>query len=541
MTDMIAYLPPLVLLLAFAVFARKRLLTYLHVFQQEEYDGLRFVRWLGQNIAFDRRMTIALALLGFATPLLNGVAGLSGSWIAAGFAVLFFLGLSAIEADPRKAAKKKLALTQRARRILWLAAGLLAIPAVIVAVVPMPVWAWLVPVQLIPFTLVLATLLLMPHEAHVQKRFWHEAHDKLTRLSPTVIGITGSFGKTSVKHILGHMLETVAPTLITPGSVNTPMGIARVVRESLGAHHQYFIAEMGAYGPGSIARLCRLAPPDFAIITAIGHAHYERFKTLEAVAETKFELAEATIAREGKIVVPTDLAKIGPAAEKMLAQPDYYIRCGQADDCALQILSSTQTPDGIAVSVRWQGEDHDLHAPLFGTHHATNLALSFAAVVSLGVKLADAKLALKKLPQITHRLEVKPQPDGSVTLDDAYNSNPIGFKAAVETVGLLKKKYGGRGILVTPGMVELGTAHDAEHHTVGAAAGASVDVLLAVMPERIESLIESYKAAKGVDAQVVRCATLAEAQTWLSENRRSGDVVLLENDLPDLYENKLSL
>ena len=252
-------------------------------------------------------------------------------------------------------------------------------------------------------------------------------------------------------------------------------------------------------------------------------------------------MAEATIAREGKIVVPTDLAKIGPAAEKMLAQPDYYIRCGQADDCALQILSSTQTPDGIAVSVRWQGEDHDLHAPLFGTHHATNLALSFAAVVSLGVKLADAKLALKKLPQITHRLEVKPQPDGSVTLDDAYNSNPIGFKAAVETVGLLKKKYGGRGILVTPGMVELGTAHDAEHHTVGAAAGASVDVLLAVMPERIESLIESYKAAKGVDAQVVRCATLAEAQTWLSENRRSGDVVLLENDLPDLYENKLSL
>lgn len=541
MSAYLAYLPPLALLAGFAVFTRRRLLTYLHVFQQEEYDGLRFIRWIAGNAAIDKRMTLALAALGFATPLLHGIGGLSGSWIAAGFALLFFLGLAAIERDPRKAAKKKLAMTQRARRILWAASAVLAIPAIAIAAVPLPVWSWLVAVQLIPIALVVGNLLLMPWEARVQKRFWHEAHDKLTRLSPTVVGITGSFGKTSVKHILGHMLETVAPTLITPGSVNTPMGIARVVRESLGAHHRYFIAEMGAYGPGSIARLCRLAPPDFAVITAIGHAHYERFKTLETVAEAKFELAEAAIDRDGKVVVPTGLAEIGPAAEKMAARPERFIRCGEAEGCDLRILESRQTPDGIAVRVEWAGTAHDLAAPLFGSHHATNLALAFATACALGVEPADAKLGLRKLPQIPHRLEVKPQPDGSVTLDDAYNSNPVGFRAAVETVGLLKQKHGGRGILVTPGMIELGQAHDAEHAKVGEAAGATVDVLLAVVPQRIEPLIESYKAARGASAEVIRCASFAEAQTWLSENRRRGDVVLLENDLPDLYEAKLSL
>ncbi|MBP5857851.1 UDP-N-acetylmuramoyl-tripeptide--D-alanyl-D-alanine ligase [Marivibrio halodurans] len=541
MTEWLAYLPPIALLAGFALFARRRLLTYLHVFQQEEYDGPRFIKWIARNGAVDRRMTLALAALGFATPLLHGIGGINGSWIAAGFALLFFLGLAAIENDPRKAAKKKLAMTRRARRILYLAAAVLAVPAIAIAAIPLPVWSWLVAVQSIPIALVLGNLLLMPYEARVQKRFWTEAHDKLTRLAPTVIGITGSYGKTSVKHILGHMLETVAPTLITPGSVNTPMGIARVVRESLGAHHRYFIAEMGAYGPGSIARLCRLAPPDFAIITAIGHAHYERFKTLETVAEAKFELAEAAIARDGHVVVPTSLAEIGPAAARMAERPDRFIRCGAAEGCDLRILESRQTPEGILVRVVWDGVEHELRAPLFGSHHATNLALAFAAVCALGVRPEDAKLGLKRLPQIAHRLEVKPRPDGSVTLDDAYNSNPVGFKAAVETVGLLKGKHGGRGILVTPGMVELGEAHRAEHAKAGEAAAATIDVLLAVVPERIEPLIESYRGARGETAEVIRCASFAEADTWLRENRRSGDIVLLENDLPDLYERKLSL
>src|SRR5206468_4274303 len=132
------------------------------------------------------------------------------------------------------------------------------------------------------------------------------AHSKLQRLNPVVIGVTGSYGKTSVKHILGHVLETAGPTLITPGSVNTAMGIARVIRERLAPHHRYFVVEMGAYGIGSISRLCALTPPKIGIISAIGKAHYERFRSLEAVARAKFELAEAVRDNAGTIIIAAD-------------------------------------------------------------------------------------------------------------------------------------------------------------------------------------------------------------------------------------------
>src|SRR5205823_2059864 len=103
---------------------------------------------------------------------------------------------------------------------------------------------WLVPVQLAPVALVFGTLLLMPSETRVQRRYWQEAHDTLQRLDPVLVAVTGSYGKTSVKHILGHVLETAAPTLITPGSVNTAMGIARIIREQLRPHHRYLVVEM---------------------------------------------------------------------------------------------------------------------------------------------------------------------------------------------------------------------------------------------------------------------------------------------------------
>src|SRR5436190_23873194 len=165
---------------------------------------------------------------------------------------------------------------------------------------------WVVAVQLVPLALVAGNLALAPFEARVQRRYRGEALAVLQRIDPVVIAITGSYGKTSVKHILGHVLETAAPTLITPGSVNTEMGIARVIRERLGPHHRYLVVEMGAYGIGSIARLCALTPPKLGIITAIGKAHYARLKTLDAVARAKVELADATPANDVTAIIASD-------------------------------------------------------------------------------------------------------------------------------------------------------------------------------------------------------------------------------------------
>jgi UDP-N-acetylmuramoyl-tripeptide--D-alanyl-D-alanine ligase len=525
-----------VLVLAgFALLALKRLLTYLHLFQQEEYDNPRFLAWIVKSRAFDQRLSFALVAVWLMQFVLHAVP----SWGFGALAGAACVAVAAFEPDPRKTAKKRLAMTARAKRIYLVALLLLAFVGIAAALLTGPILLWLAPVQLVPLALVAGNLLLAPFEAKTQRRYWDEAQTILRRIDPMVIAITGSYGKTSVKHILGHVLETAAPTLITPGSVNTAMGIARVIRERLQPHQRYFVVEMGAYGPGSIRRLCALTPPKMGIVTAIGMAHYERFKSLETVAEAKFELAEAAAAQGGTVIANADVLEFAVPQRFAAAHPDIFLTVGTSDRSAAVITAMRQDIDGIAVSVTWRDSAYELRAPLFGLQQGTNLALAFAAACSLGLAPEDVVASLRSLPQIAHRLEVKREPNGATLIDDAYNSNPVGFAAALDVLDLLRAP-GGRRILVTPGMVELGAAHDDEHRRIGRLAAAHVDVLVAVAPHRVAPLAESFKEA-APEAQIVSCPGFAEAQAWMARNVVSGDVVLLENDLPDLLEQKLRL
>jgi len=518
----------------FAVFALRRLLTYLHIFQQEEYDGVRFVRWIVRRAAFDRRATVLLAGAGIVEAA--GVLSRTAGGILAG---AMFLTLAYFEADPRSSGKKRLAMTPRAKRIL--AGAVLAAVAggAAAGILSGSVAIWIVAVQLIPFCLVLSNLALTPYESIVQRRFWREARDKLEQLRPVTIGITGSYGKTSVKHILGHILETQGATLITPGSVNTTMGIARVVREQLGSHHRFLVCEMGAYGPGSISRLTQLAPPNMAIVTAVGCAHFERFKSLETVAQAKFELADAAVRGGGKVVVSEDVLQYRTPREFATRHAESLIAVGTGSACVLRIESVRQSRDGLEVAVTWGGASYTLRTTLFGEHQALNMALAFAAACELGVTPDQALIALTSVAQISHRLEVKRQPRGSIVIDDAYNSNPVGFASALQILDLFRGENG-RRILVTPGMVELGAIHDREHARIGALAASHVDVLIPVLPPRIAALTAAYSAANP-QGTVVPCRSFADAQAWLASNLGPQDVVLVENDLPDLYEKRLSL
>lgn len=521
----------------FLVFAARRGLTYLHLFQQEEYDGPRFLRWWAHEHAWDRRLSLGLLALGVAQLALGRSIG--QPWFFPLLAGVLCAVAAAFESDPRKNAKKPLAMTARARRICLIALGMLAVLAIVAALATGNALVWLVPVQAVPFALVAANLLLMPLESRVQRRYWHEAHDRLGRLRPTVIAVTGSYGKTSVKHILGHVLESASPTLITPGSVNTAMGIARIVRERLGQHHRFFVVEMGAYGIGSIRRLCDLAPPQFGIVTAIGKAHYERFKSLEGVAQAKFELAHAAVENGGKVIAAADVFGF-PASRQFAEQhPGALITVGENPGATVSIEALRQEPEGVVLTVLWQGAAYELRAPLYGLHQGRNVALAFAAACTLGMAPEDVVAALRSVPQIAHRLEVKPQPGGATIIDDAYNSNPVGFASALELLDLLRQPPG-RRILVTPGMVELGAEHIPEHERIGRLAAAHVDVLLAVAPHRVAPLSNAFRAA-APQAELVPCPGFAEAQAWMNRNLMPGDAVLLENDLPDLYERKLRL
>ncbi len=390
-----------------------------------------------------------------------------------------------------------------------------------------------------PIALIGANLLLAPFEARVQARYWREARAALQQNNPTVIAVTGSYGKTSVKHILGHVLETAGPTLITPGSVNTAMGIARIIRERLAPHHRYFVVEMGAYGIGSIERLCALTPPRLGIVSAIGKAHYERFKSLETVARAKFELAEAVRDNGGTLIVASAVMEFARPREFIEGHRDMVVTVGAEDDADLAIKSLRQGPDGIVATISWRGAGYELRAPLFGRHQGQNLALAFAAACILGMPPEDVVASLRSTPQIAHRLEVKRQGDGPTVIDDAYNSNPVGFESALVLLDALRQP-GGRRILVTPGMAELGSEHEAEHARIGRLAARHVDVLVAVAPHRVAPLAAAFAQA-APERDIVSCPSFAEAKNWLDRNLAGDDVVLIENDLPDILEQKLRL
>ncbi len=529
-----------ILFLSFMAFAARRLLTLLHPYQQEEYDSPRFLRWIVKNKVFDRKLStllLPIGLLALYDPRLALLTVPAFGWIAWK------------EPDPRKKAKKKLVMTARAKRIYAAALGIAFLTVAGFSSGQIPFLLWIVPVQLMPLFLVLGNVLLTPFERREQTRYRTEAERKLGEIHPFVIGITGSYGKTSVKHILAHILSTTAPTLATPGSINTPMGITRIIREDLTPRHKYFIAEMGAYGPGSIARLCALTPPDMAIVTAIGPAHYERFKSLDTVARTKFELPLAVFAKgeKGLAVIHESTLAHDDAREIFAAQPQRFVVCGDKNaDTALKIKNVTQTASGLTVEIHWKDVEYRLEAPLYGQHHGSNMALAFAAACTIGIAPQIAIAALKTTPQIAHRLEVKPWRTNGLLIDDAYNSNPKGFESALDLLNRLGTERKARRILVTPGMVELGTAHDDEHTRIGLRAAQCADIVLAIAPTRIPSFVKAFRDMADQDMAgqgktLIALPDFATAERWLAANGRENDIVLLENDLPDLFENPLRL
>ena len=392
--------------------------------------------------------------------------------------------------------------------------------------------------QFIPIFLIIANLLLKPYENWVQNNFLKQANEKIKNLPVTTIGITGSYGKTSTKHILSHILSFVAPTLATPGSVNTPMGITRIIRENLKKEHKYFIAEMGAYGIGSIKRLCDLTNPDYGILTAVGDAHYERFKSIDNVAQAKFELNQAVSKKNGKTIINSD--GVDDKFIKKYGQNIILVGQKNIDNNGYKILQIKQSDKGIYLKIQHKKKRYEINSPLFGIHHANNIAMSFAMAHNLGIDSDTIIAAQKTVPQIKHRLEIIKDKNSPIIIDDAYNSNPIGFAAALDILKILKKKNG-KSILVTPGMVELGDLHNKKHKEVALIALKTVDVALIIMPQRVQSFVDTFKENMKKDQILLEFENFNQAKAWLDKNAKISDVILYENDLPDIYESKISL
>ncbi len=439
-------------------------------------------------------------------------------------------------------AKKPLVMTGRAWRILIASTSL----CVVLVLVPsglahlylggapadLITWAVMTAVGffLLPQIVVLADVLLAPVQASINGRYLRSARKRLQEVAPTVVGVTGSFGKTSTKFAIQALLGGDGSVLATPGSFNTPMGICRTINENLGSDHRFFVVEMGAYKEGEIAELCRFVRPSIGVLTAIGPAHLERFGSIEAIERAKYEIV-TSLPPDGIAVMNVDDERVRKLAD---ATTDHkVVRYGLDPAGSPDVTASDMrvTPEGTRLQVIVDGSRvGEASTQLLGRHAVGHILAAVSVGWVSGMRLPELLSRIESLQPVEHRLQLIEGTGGVVVIDDAFNSNPEGASAALD---VLASMPGGKKVLVTPGIIELGDLQAAANRELGAKAGDVADVIIVVARVNRDAIVSG---ASGGTARVISVDSLAEATVELQGLLGPGDVVLFENDLPDQYE-----
>ncbi|MFA5669803.1 MAG: UDP-N-acetylmuramoyl-tripeptide--D-alanyl-D-alanine ligase [Balneolaceae bacterium] len=391
------------------------------------------------------------------------------------------------------------------------------------------VFGWVFGAILLPFWVLLSGWVMGPIELNIQEGFKKQARKKLASMPHLkVIAITGSYGKTSTKFMVRDLLKERFSVCSTPGSYNTPMGICKVINNDLQSHHQILILEMGARYEGNILELCDIAQPNIAIVTNVGVAHLETFGSKDIIAKEKGTVVENLPAGGVAILNADDELVASMGANRTDIE---RITTGlTSGDIKGGKISYTTSGSKFTVQIGEQSED--IQTRLLGAHNVQNMLLAIGVAHHLEVRLKTMAVAAKKIEPIEHRLELKKAGDLFI-IDDAFNSNPVGAKNAVEILGSFNT---GKRIIITPGMVELGELEYEENKNFGEAIGkANLDIIILVGEERAKPILEGVRLVGNQAEKVKIVPSLFEANELVRRLASAGDVVLYENDLPDVY------
>jgi len=382
------------------------------------------------------------------------------------------------------------------------------------------------------FLMLTSNNLVRPIEKRINRGFYEEAQNKIKdRTDLTVIGITGSFGKTSTKFIVGTILGERFKVLNTPESYNTPMGLSKVINNEMTEEHQVFIAELGARNIGDIKEVSELVKPKIGLITSIGPSHIETFKNIDNIMKTKYELIEE-LPTDGIAIFNYDNEYLKKLADKTFKEKILY---GLEDIQNLNLYA-----EDIEVSERGstftikdkEGNSIRCTTKLLGKHNIYNILGGVAVGKSLGLSFEEIKKGIEKIEPIPHRLNIINPGTGIIIIDDAFNSNPIGAKAALEVLSQFKE---GRKIIVTPGMVELGAMEVEANKEFGINIGKVCDYAILVGENRTKPIYDGIMESNYNKDNIFIVNTLDEATEHIQKLARPKDVVLFENDLPDNY------
>ncbi|TXL62835.1 UDP-N-acetylmuramoyl-tripeptide--D-alanyl-D-alanine ligase [Aeromicrobium terrae] len=340
------------------------------------------------------------------------------------------------------------------------------------------------------------------------------ATEVLRRLGTTVVAVTGSQGKTSVKDLLAQVLEPTGPTVAPRGSFNNDLGVPLTVLR-IDEDTRFLVVEMGARGIGHIAALCRIAPPDVSLVLNVGHAHVGEFGSPNVTAQAKGEIVDA-LSADGTAVLNADDHRVAAMADRVAGR---VLTFGRAGDVTLGDVELDAAGEPH-FSLTYRGETVDVHVPQIGAHHAANAAAAAAAGIALGLDLPTISERLGRAgAQSPMRMARHVRSDGLVVIDDAYNANPESMAAALQTLPSLG---GHRTIAVLGEMLELGPDSADQHRAVGRlAADLGIDLVLAVGPG-------AAGIAEGAGERGRAVADVSEAVSALSAWLAPDDVVLVK-------------
>jgi len=530
------------LLISFTV----NFIHYMHMFQLNSYSAWEQGQWMKKNVGniILRHVWALLAaayLLIFCRKMLIGIMEDNFRYLYIFEDLLICSALLAVGLIfcRRKPAKKKLVFTPRVIRMCvtsTIVYGAVCALSMIFGYKKFSIIesnGWYLPVLCLwqifsLFMPMIANFINKPVEKGVNNHYINDAKRIINELpNTTVIGITGSFGKTSTKYYLNTLLSAKYNVLMTPASFNTTMGVVKTVRGMLNATHEIFICEMGAKGVGEIKEICDIVHPKHSMITSIGEQHLETFKSVDNIIKTKFEIADCIT--DGTVVLNYDndlIRNHGTDKNKLT----YGIGDGDYDYKATNIKVS---PKGTSFTVIHKGESYDFSTKLLGSHNVQNITGAIAMAHFMGVPMRDLVFPVKRLECVPHRMEILDKGNGVTVIDDAFNSNPAGARAALGTLAMMEDC---ERILVTPGMVELGEREYDLNRELGEFAADCCDAAILV-GERQAPPIKEGLLKKGYPEDKIYVVKSLNEGVKIAYGLNAGRkrVILLENDLPDNY------
>ena len=511
----------------------------LHMAQLEGYKPIKYWWWIKHNLAllYLREGFIFLVYIVFYVIERNkGYSDILGyasviTWVITNS---YFIYRSF---SKKREVKKQLVFTHRAIRLFILNIGFLLLLLYLSYTGSKNIVTYILMLAvikfLLPFIMLLSIVVIYPVEKTIQYGYFRSAQIKIHEMKGLkVLGITGSYGKTSTKYFIKTILSEKYNTLMTPESYNTPMGISKIIREQLDEKHEVFVCEMGACNIGDIKTLCALVSPSIGILTSIGPQHLETFKSIGNVAKTKYELIEA-LPYEGTAIFNGDDSFCLEYARRTGIETLIYGIDSKAEDIYISAIEIKNSKEGLKFKVIGQSEiNFECNTCLLGKHNISNILAAICAALKFGLTIEEIKRGISKIKPVPHRLEILNTNNGVTVIDDSFNSNPSGAREALEVIRDLNQ---GNRIVITPGMVELGKIENEENKRFGRIMADCCDYAILIGGKRSKPIVEGLRLGSFPEDRIIITANLKEATERLSKIVKSGDVVLFENDLPDNY------